>query len=249
MTPEEFSKFRHDAVHELMSLNEACERKFKISTLHRWDYDLDDGTLTFSQDGVARVVALIQIVGTTSETDGTWLWSWANQSLPGKVTRAIGDVRAFGERESLSELTTPSLTDDEYLGWAMTAITARVLGSKGAYRCPRHDNGFLYLVYVDLGFAVTVGGSTVAKQVKCGTHDVGYATFICEHLMSKPGQEWFSDDPTEGNQWPDAWCAACQDLFQKQGEWNDKNSSGRHIRALCHHCYESLRSQSRARRE
>jgi hypothetical protein len=73
MTAEQFLEFRHEAVHALMGLNDLCEREFKISSWPRWDYDFDAGTLTFSKDGVARVVASIQVVGTTSESSGTWL--------------------------------------------------------------------------------------------------------------------------------------------------------------------------------
>lgn len=33
----------------------------------------------------------------------------------------------------------------------MTAITAHLIGAKGAYRCPE-DDGFLYVVYTDIKF-------------------------------------------------------------------------------------------------
>lgn len=57
MDPEQFSVYRHEAVHELMRLNELCEQEFRISSWARWDYDFDRGTLTFSQDGVPKVRA------------------------------------------------------------------------------------------------------------------------------------------------------------------------------------------------
>ena len=31
MDPEQFSVYRHEAVHELMRLNELCEQEFRIS--------------------------------------------------------------------------------------------------------------------------------------------------------------------------------------------------------------------------
>ena len=55
MDSTQFSKFRHEAVHELMSLNEACEKEFHIGSWSRWDYDLERQTLTFSQEGLPRV--------------------------------------------------------------------------------------------------------------------------------------------------------------------------------------------------
>ena len=243
MSPEEFAKFRHDAVHALMRLNESCEREFQISSWPRWDYDFERGTLKFSKDEIPRVVASIQVVGTTSETSGTWLWSWANNYLPGEVTKRMERVRAFGEKEGVAELTGPSATDDEHLGWQMTAIAARVLDSKGAYRCPGKD-GFIYLVYTDLSFAEKPNSQTDANQIKCSTHGAGYRTYVCEHLISNPVQQWFSDNVSEEKRWPDAWCAACDRVFQEQGQWNDQNESKIKIQLLCHQCYESLRSRS-----
>jgi hypothetical protein len=80
------------------------------------------------------------------------------------------------------------------------------------------------------------------KQVECETHGSAFKAYVCEHLASDPKQEWFSRDPDEGNPWPDAWCGACDEHFMTQGEWNDTNH--RKIVLLCHHCYESKRSQS-----
>ncbi len=248
MTPDEFSKFRHEAVHALIRLNESCDRDFQLSSWPRWDYDFEHGTLTFSKDDIPRVVAHIRVVGTTSQSSGTWLWSWANSSLPAEVTDEMLRVRAFGEKENLPELVEPSATDDEYLGWAMTAITARVLDSKGAYRCPGKD-GFIYLVYTDLSLAERSTSRPHANQIKCSTHGSGHGTYVCEHLISNPEQQWLSDNASELKRWPDAWCEACDGVFHEQGEWNDQNESKINIQLLCHHCYESLRSRSHRARQ
>ena len=76
MTPDEYSQFKHDAVHELTKLNEQCTQVFRLGEWERYDYDLERQTLTFSQGGTPRVVASIQVVGTTSETARNWLWGW-----------------------------------------------------------------------------------------------------------------------------------------------------------------------------
>jgi hypothetical protein len=243
MNAEQFSDFRHAAVHELMRLNKKCEEDFQINSLPRWDYDLERGTLTFSQGKIPKVIASIQVVGTTSIKGGTWLWSWANKNLPTNATKAIAKVREFGEAENLVELTESSRTDDEYLGWEMTAIAAKVLAAKGAYRCPG-DNGFVYLIYCSVRFASDqVESETAPEEVECATHGKGFQTFVCEHLISSPAQKWFSSEPDDKNKWPDAWCAACNVFFRQEGEWNEKNESNTKIKLLCHHCYERFRSQ------
>lgn len=245
MDSARFTSYCHKAIHELIELNEKCERDFHISSWPRYDYDMDKGTLTFSEDGSPKVVALIQVVGSTSRSSCTWLWSWANQNIPNCVTSLLARVRAFGEAENLAELTQANTRDEEDLGWKMTAISAKVLGAKGAYRCPG-ENGFIYFVYSSLRF---VDQKTLAERepvvVKCETHGSGYETFVCQHLASNPKQEWFPECPSDTNQWPDAWCALCDKYFQEEGQWNEKNSPKLKVRLLCHRCYEKLREHGK----
>jgi hypothetical protein len=244
MDPEQFSVYRHEAVHELMRLNELCEQEFHISSWPRWDYEFERGTLTFSQDGVPKVLASIHVIGTTSISGGTWMWGWANESLPPNVAKAVARVRVFGETENIAELKEAELSDDEYLGWGMTAVAAKVLGAKGAYRCPG-ENGFVYVVYSSIGFADNTSPLVPSPtEVECSDHGRGFATFICEHLLANPALPWFSNKPDEEEPWPDAWCASCEALFLEQGEWNEKNQSLREIKMVCHHCYEELRSHT-----
>ncbi|HEU0121837.1 MAG TPA: hypothetical protein VFQ91_15010 [Bryobacteraceae bacterium] len=88
-------------------------------------------------------------VGTTSPKSNTWLWAWANESIPHRASCPLADVQTFGNEEGISTLMTDSLPDYEHLGWELTAVTARILGAKGAYRCPS-DNGFFYVVFSDI---------------------------------------------------------------------------------------------------
>jgi hypothetical protein len=106
-------------------------------------------------------------------------------------------------------------------------------------------NGFIYLVYTDLNFAEVARIQPGRPQIKCDAHGEGYQTYVCEHLVEVPEQTWFSDDASESNQWPDAWCAECNAFFLEQGEWNDKNEPNLKIKLLCNQCYEMLRSQAR----
>jgi len=246
VNPEKFSAFLHEAVHHLQDLNKKCEEEFRISSWARWDYDLDRGTLTFSQDGQPKVVAAIQVVGSISLSSGTWLWSWANQCFPLCVTQDVEKVRAFGELENLAELTQAKRPADEHVGWKMTAIAAKVLGAKGAYRCPG-ENGFVYVIYSSVTI-VPEGPAPELKQLDCATHGAGFQTFVCEHLIANPAQEWFSAEATKENKWPDAWCAACDVFFQQEGEWNKISESNIKFQLLCHRCYEMFRSRQESTR-
>jgi hypothetical protein len=144
---EEFQQFLHPLVHESMAKNDACNQQFDIGKWPRWDYNADDSTLTFSQDGKPRVVADVLIIGTTKED--RWQWTWANGDVPAD-RRALADpLRVFGEKNTWAKLTTAFLDSDEYIGWEMTAIAVHVLDAKGSYRFPTEE-GYAYLVYREI---------------------------------------------------------------------------------------------------
>jgi hypothetical protein len=247
MTSDEFDQFRHDAVHALMDLCEVCRRRYRMGTWPRFDYDLDAGTLTFSEAGVPSVIANIQVVGTTSDKTHTWLWAWANASLPPNVTERVRQVQQFGMSEGLDQLTEPKLPDGEFLGWEQTAVMARIVGAQGGYRCPS-SNGFIYFILTDIQFADSYVAPSPApnpdaERVNCEVHGPGQQTFVCAHLVSDPNQKWLSDEPSAANRWPDSWCEECDALHRERGEWTDDNSGQLGIKLLCHLCYESLRVQ------
>jgi hypothetical protein len=246
MNSDDFSRFRHESAHELMRLNDVCAKSFRISFWPRWDYDLARGTLTFSKDDFPRVIASILVVGTSSNSAGTWLWSWANGYLPDNVSEPLKKVREFGLAENLRNLTEPYATDDEQFCWDMTAIAARLMDAKGAYRCPS-DNGYIYLIFTDIAYADWPKQIPGKNRLDCQTHGAAYATYVCEHLTSNPAQEWLSEEPDSENQWPDAWCKACDAFFRQEGEWNEANQENAKMRLVCHYCYETARSKARPR--
>lgn len=152
--PEWYSAWRHDAVHDLITKNETLKEKFRLSGHERYDYDVDAGLLTFSNVGHPGVIAEIQIVGTTAESKGNWLWAWANDWWPETSVKAARATKQFGVENDIEELTSEYLYDDSLvnLGWEMAAVTARVTNALGAYRPPT-ENGHIFFVYTKIGFA------------------------------------------------------------------------------------------------
>ena len=80
--PDWYPSWRHDAVHHLQDKNARLQSEFKLGDWPRFDYDVDTGTLIFSEEGVPKVIATIQIVGSTSFKAGNWLWAWGNSHWP-----------------------------------------------------------------------------------------------------------------------------------------------------------------------
>lgn len=153
MTVEQFEQLVHEAQHALMVLNQRCRDQFRLGSYEHWAYDADTGTMTFSNGAGPKVVASVQVVGTTSTRSNTWLWSWANESIPEEQSRLARAVREYGVSESLPALSEAEQPNDEYLGWEMTALTIQLFGGIGGYRSPRESGGYSYYVFTRLEWA------------------------------------------------------------------------------------------------
>ena len=150
--PPWYAEWRHDAIHELAAKQDRLKETHRLGTWPRFDYDAQAGTLTFSDAGGPKVMADIQIVGSTGPSD--WLWSWANAHWSDCCIQDMHRVREFGLEHRIEELTSEYLEDENLnsLGWEMTPVTARVLDAVGAYRPPSENGGGLFLVYKTIKF-------------------------------------------------------------------------------------------------
>ena len=145
--PDWYADWRHDAFHQLMEKQDKMAEIYGTNTLPRYDYDVDAGTLTFSENGIVKVIADIQVVGTTSDKD--WLWGWANDWWPQQIVSDLEAVVGFGEQHGIMELTSGYVSDDDLnnLGWQLTAVAVRILDAVAAYRPPSSDRpGALFLL-------------------------------------------------------------------------------------------------------
>jgi len=145
-----------DLVKASVDYLEAQQKKmvadFALSKHEEWNMDGDKGELVFSSKGVTAVVATFQEIGTVSKISNTWLWSWANSSVPPQVTVAAQQVRRHGQKHGFSKLVDRKWDADEADGWEMAAVAAYLLKAKGAYRAP-YDNGAAFVIITDIRWA------------------------------------------------------------------------------------------------
>jgi hypothetical protein len=87
------------------------------------------------------------------------------------------------------------------------------------------------------------------NQIVCESHGSSPATYVCQHLVIDPVQRWHCALPSIENPRPDAWCDACETVFLRDGEWNDKNEGEVEISILCGHCYDRKLGDSVGRLE
>jgi len=149
MTDQEYRLFADNALQNLDALNNRLEKAFGIGHYERWDYQQESGEFVFSHQSVANVAARVQLVGSYSPTTKTWLWSWANASIVETAREHVSRVREFGISEGIEKLAEAKWSAEESDGWEMTAVSAQLLGAKGAYRCPV-SSGFLYVIFTDV---------------------------------------------------------------------------------------------------
>src|SRR5919109_5568532 len=94
---EMWDTFLATAVEYLEDRQAWLRKEFGVGEWPRYDYDQPTGTLRFSAEGKTGVVADMQAVGTTGKSSGTWLWSWANDSILASAKGDMETVRAYGE--------------------------------------------------------------------------------------------------------------------------------------------------------
>lgn len=148
----DYSRFVSDCYAYLNDVQDRAKEEFRLGSYQRFHWNQERGTLVFSDVRIAKVVAAVQLVGSISKRSGTWLWSWDNSTVLPNMKDRIDEVREFGERHGLEELTTAKWSAKEEDGWAMTAITAKLLKAKGAYRSP-DDNGLSFFIFTNIWWA------------------------------------------------------------------------------------------------
>jgi hypothetical protein len=149
-----FSTLSKKACEYLNKQQEICDSVYKIGTYQNWFYDQKTGELTFSDNGVKKLIIDYEEVGSVSEVTNTFLWAWDNPHLTEKVKGEIGQVKEYGLKRKFEKLINPKWTADQYDGWEMTAIASYLLQAKGAYRVPtNNDKLFSFMIFKKITWA------------------------------------------------------------------------------------------------
>ena len=84
------------------------------------------------------------------------------------------------------------------------------------------------------------------KFIKCCKHGKQHATYVCLHtvqsLSDNVPRGFWSAEPEPGNERPDSWCSACEEMVNKTGgEWNDESESFAGVKLICGACYDRVK--------
>lgn len=99
-----------------------------------WSVDQDEGTIIFHAPDNVMVTAPVQIIGTYDQHVGSWMWGWANSSIEEPLMRDAIAVKAYGERQDNSLLTSRVSYIEEYDAWQLAALACELNEQQGVYR-------------------------------------------------------------------------------------------------------------------
>jgi len=159
----------------------------------------------------------------------------------------MGKVKAFGIENNYEALTNGLIDGDEYTGWAMTSISAKLLNAIGMYRAPS-DHLFMYFIFTN-ELSQEEYDFLKDRYIICEEHDVRRVTFICQHLNKHQYtgfHEAFESDPLIDPDDEDyqAWCDECEKERLKQDGWNDISMALAKIQAVCDKCYFEIKERN-----
>jgi len=149
-----FENLSKKAYEYLNKQQDICNNVYNIGAYQNWYYDQLTGELTFSNNGVKKLIIDYEEVGSVSEVTNTFLWAWANPHLEEKIKSEIVKVKEFGLKRNFDKLIDAKWKADQYDGWEMTAIASYLLKTKGAYRVPNTENKlFSFMIFKNIRWA------------------------------------------------------------------------------------------------
>ena len=240
MTNQDFEDFKDKCVAQLSALQEEFMKVYDINSYEHWYYDHGIGAFHFKSDDGRNLYFKYVDVGSFSTKKNTWVWSWDNTSTPKHVAKELEKVKEYGEQNKFDELAHGLLEDgDEYTGWALTAIAAKLLNAIGAYRIPQ-EHLFIYFVFTNELTQEQYDGLK-DKYVECELHGTSRIAFVCQHLLkgSNLGFHETIDsypliEPGDDYQ---AWCNDCENAWEREGDWTENFKAFVNLKIVCDQCY------------
>lgn len=184
-------------------------RLYELLGEHRWDFNMDQGSLVFSTSApggvlkrllakVPRVLATcpVQLIGSESDADATWLWAWANaqSQIPEHLLRGVEQVRDEARSQNRPEFVEASPIPLRHPRWGaeLAIICTGHLGFFTYYACP-YPGGALYAALVEAPEGIAPQ-RTARQAVQCMAAAISTLTFdhrpaVLAYLGEPAGQE------------------------------------------------------------
>lgn len=122
-----------------------------IGPLYEWDLDLAKETLFINSKNLKKRLELkIQVLGSYSNLDKSWLWSWANSEFKNSknLIAIANSLYELGVDEHITEFTTPILYDLEDIYPYEAGCISTVLYDALAFFKAEYKEGFVIVIIV-----------------------------------------------------------------------------------------------------
>lgn len=163
MNEQQFRKLVEESHEYLTKQNDQCVETYKLGTYGSYDLDQASGEMVFGDDGIAKVLAKFQFVGSYSAATQKWMWAWANPSINELVRQQVLLVRDFGQKNEVIPLAAPAFDARESDGWTLAAIMSKIVSAKGGYRIPA-DPLFHFVLFTEIDWAPDVDPKVIAAE-------------------------------------------------------------------------------------
>ena len=134
----DWAAWSREAVEMMVARNAQWPKQFGLQATPSFRWDLDSATLVL-QGPLHEVVATVCLVGTTSDSEGGFVWSWANEAIPRQHGEALEAVHAFGREHHLALLTTARIPGGRPEATECLCIAARLQHAAGTFIDQRED--------------------------------------------------------------------------------------------------------------
>ena len=135
------------AVAELRTMTQVHDKTWGMGKAANVKIDQNAGKIVWTfRDGLI-VEAPVEIVGTYNPASASFLWSWANHTILGRLQGSANRVRAYGEAHGIEDFTSRLVTVSPARAWEFAALANHLAQAKGAYRA----NAGGIVVYVTFG--------------------------------------------------------------------------------------------------
>ncbi|HEY4664884.1 MAG TPA: hypothetical protein VIG85_07850 [Comamonas sp.] len=151
----DWDAWSREAVESMVAKNADWPTQFGLHGDLKCRWDLERALLAFEAP-LHEVIATVCLVGTSSEKEGSFVWSWANEAIPPQHGQALEVVHDFGREHQLSLLTTASIPGGRPVAMECLAIAARLQRAVGTFVDKQGDVS-LYFSILHLQVAVPQG--------------------------------------------------------------------------------------------
>ncbi|MET1117029.1 MAG: DUF6882 domain-containing protein [Comamonas sp.] len=151
----DWTTWSREAAEAMVRANAQWPQEFGLGAAPACRWDLPSATLTF-EGALGPVLATACLVGTTSGSEGGFVWSWANEAIPPQHGQALEVVHEFGRENHLALLTTARIPGGRPEAIECLGIAARLQRAVGTF-IDQQGDVTLYFTLLHLRMAPVQG--------------------------------------------------------------------------------------------